>query len=114
MTVTGSAAQRAWIHRLTNAINTASDSYAHGDPMGAIRTADSLRLTCESVLDTLGQDDTQAQFLMVCVADLYGRLRQWKASQGDQEGVAQLTKDYASLVRRMHDRESAAASPDVP
>lgn len=111
--ITGSAAQRAWNRHFTNAINTATESFAHWDTTGAIRIADSLRVTCEGVLDTLAQDDTQSQFLMVVVADLYGKLRMWKSMQGDQEGVAALTEDYAGLVRRMHDK-AATAKPDLP
>ncbi|HUU45160.1 MAG TPA: hypothetical protein VM118_05445 [Acidobacteriota bacterium] len=90
-----------WLRDLTGRLEAAELTCALGDTSSAVRVADSLLRTVESVIDTLDMESPLQRALLLLIADGYGRIMAWESAP---EVKAALTQRHTDLAVRLQHR----------
>ena len=80
-----------WLRELTGRLEATKLSCALGDTAAALRVADSLLRSVESVVDTLDMESPLQRALVLFIADGYGRIMAWES---DPDARAALTQRH--------------------
>jgi hypothetical protein len=99
-----------WARELTSALDAGKLTVEMGDTLRGVAMTDSVLLLAERVLDTVPDGQPLQKFLLLLIADGYGRSVQWARASGDRRAEAERTGRFAALAARLMARRDSAAA----